>query len=51
MAKTSIELRVKIAWWVVAYTKMLCFFCDVTGMEPDVSKYKKRIAAGIKVIT
>lgn len=50
MAKASIELAVKVSWWVLPYIHSVALFARMTGLQPDLDKVVRTALRGIRVI-
>ncbi len=49
MAKITIPLRVKVAFWVPLYLKTLRLFCWTFGTVPDPEKVKETVLRGVTI--
>lgn len=45
----DIKLIVTFPWWVIAYLKVLTWFCITFGKEPDYEKLKDFLRKHVKV--
>jgi len=45
--KTKTTVTFRCRWWVKWYVLVLWYFCDLTGMKPDVDKLAKVIERGM----
>lgn len=49
MARASIELVVKVSWWVLPYVQSVALFARMTGQEPDFGKVLAKVLKGIRL--
>ncbi len=49
IGQITVEVRTRVAWWIVPYLRLLKLFMLVTGMEPDHAKVDRLIRRAIKV--
>jgi hypothetical protein len=49
MAKTTMTLTIKRAWWVLPYLYGVQLFSEATGMEPDYDKVAATCLRGMSV--
>lgn len=46
--EVSVTISVKVSWWVPIYLRGLSIFCQITGVEPDMSRVSRVIERGVK---
>lgn len=51
MAQSTVQIEVKVAWWVRWYLSAVALCCKLTGLEPDVQKVLATAERGITVAT
>jgi hypothetical protein len=51
MARCSITLTVRVAWWVRPYICSVALFAWLTGMNPDMDKVTRTAMRGIEART
>ena len=49
MARATITLTVKVAWWVRPYLYSLVLMSRLTGLEPDLDKVEAVVLKGLRV--
>lgn len=49
MARGTISVEVRVAWWVRWYVAGVSLFCKLTGLEPDLAKVLATAERGITV--
>ena len=49
MAKLTVSLRVRVAWWVQPYIAGVKFCALVTGLEPDMEQVERVVVKGLRV--
>jgi hypothetical protein len=47
--KTTIKVRVTVAWWLSPYLTALVFLCRLHGTAPNEEKLRRVIAKAIRV--
>ena len=50
MAKATMTLTVKVAWWLPLYLHGVAFVSMVMGLEPDMAKVEAVVTKGVKVV-
>lgn len=49
MAKATLELKVRVAWWVKPYLKLVGMLAWISGRQPDTDKVAASVMKGVSV--
>lgn len=49
MAKASLTIRVRVAWWLVPAIYVYAFTCKITGATPDFSVIDRAIERAVRL--
>lgn len=50
MARCTITITVKVAWWVRPYIQSVALFAAMTGLQPDLEKVTRTAMLGIRPV-
>jgi hypothetical protein len=50
MARMSLTITIKCAWWVTPYIYGVQMFSDLTGMEPNYDKVAATAMRGLRLV-
>ena len=48
MADNTVQIQIRVAWWVKWYLHGVALTCQITGMDFDEDKVRRYICRGLK---